>query len=46
MIEAAKVEERPDVLRDQAVLRFKIQPTIPLVFPPLSLGQEVIHKSF
>jgi len=30
MIEAAKVEERPDVLRDQAVLRFKMQPTIPL----------------
>jgi len=30
MIESGKVEERKDVLRDQAVLRFKIQPTIPL----------------
>eukprot|EP01087_Luapelamoeba_hula_P018098 TRINITY_DN5787_c0_g1_i1.p1 TRINITY_DN5787_c0_g1~~TRINITY_DN5787_c0_g1_i1.p1 ORF type:complete len:1968 (-),score=477.43 TRINITY_DN5787_c0_g1_i1:25-5928(-) len=30
MIEAAKVEKRNDVLRDQAVLRFKISPTIPL----------------
>jgi hypothetical protein len=30
MIEAAKVEERADVLRDQAVLRFKIQPSMEL----------------
>jgi len=30
MINAAKVEERTDVLRDQAVLRFKIQPSIQL----------------